>query len=85
MSPDGRTKGGEMVRAARGCGLLVILAAACGNNPTNETAHPPHTNHDFDYASWLAPGATCSLHSQCAPTDVCETIAGTCTTLCAEP
>ena len=37
-------------------------------------------------AAWLAPGGTCSLASQCSPTDVCDT-AGTakCTTLCAEP
>lgn len=36
--------------------------------------------------AWLAPGGACSLQSQCAPTDVCDTSGtGQCTTLCGEP
>ncbi|MGB8932718.1 MAG: hypothetical protein WCC48_15850 [Anaeromyxobacteraceae bacterium] len=35
--------------------------------------------------AWLAPGGTCSLQSQCAPTDACVYGTGQCTTLCAEP
>lgn len=37
-------------------------------------------------AAWQAPGATCVVHDQCAPTDVCDMAdTGLCTTLCAEP
>ncbi len=40
----------------------------------------------FLCTAWLAPGATCSLPWQCAPTDVCDGAStGQCTTLCAEP
>ncbi|WP_242337477.1 MULTISPECIES: dickkopf-related protein [Anaeromyxobacter] len=36
--------------------------------------------------AWRAPGETCSLQSQCRPTDVCDyASSGQCTTLCAEP
>ena len=44
------------------------------------------TGTAFVCAPWLAPGDTCSLESQCRPTDVCDTAGtGTCETLCAEP
>lgn len=40
----------------------------------------------YSCQAWLAPGATCSLATQCRPTDVCDsTGTGQCTTLCAEP